>query len=95
MNNNSKLLSSISVESDFENLIKLYANELFGGETYLIGGPWDNGKDLVIKKGNRELKQAVQISIQEKNIESKIAQDIKKVAKLVDDHYYPPVLYFF
>lgn len=32
MNNNSKLLSSISVESDFENLIKLYANELFGGE---------------------------------------------------------------
>ncbi|WP_422457689.1 hypothetical protein [Pantoea sp. BJFS-204] len=66
MNNNVKLISTISIESDFENLIKSYAEEVFKGNAYLIGGPWDSGKDLVIKRRGREIKQAAQISIQEK-----------------------------
>ncbi|MEN4905554.1 hypothetical protein [Rahnella bonaserana] len=95
MNNNVKLLSSISLESDFENLIKQYAAQLFEGNAYLIGGPWDNGKDLVIKQRGREVHQAAQISIQENRIEDKVNSDLQKVVKLVDEHNYPPVLYFF
>lgn len=95
MNNNEKLLSSITLESDFEKIVQMYANEIYGGNAYLVGGPWDNGKDLVIKRGHREIRQAVQISIQLKNIDGKILSDASKVARLVDEHSYPPVLYFF
>ncbi len=95
MDNNVKLISSISLESDFEALVKLYAEKIFDGKAYLIGGPWDNGKDLVITRRGREIREAAQISIQEKNIENKIDQDLQKIVKLVDEHNYPPTLYFF
>jgi len=95
MNNNVKLISSISVENDFENLIKQYAAEIFSGNAYLVGGPWDNGKDLVITRRGKEIRQAAQISIQENNIENKVDSDLKKIVKLVDEHNYPSVLYFF
>lgn len=46
VNSNVKFISSISTEGEFETLIKRYAEELFKGNAYLVGGPYDNGKDL-------------------------------------------------
>lgn len=95
MDNNTKLIATISIEKDFEKLIKLYIQKIYDANAYLIGGPWDNGKDLVIKRRGKEVKEAVQISIQEKNIEQKVEGDIIKIIDLVDNHEYPPVLNFF
>lgn len=95
VNSNVKFISSISTEGEFEILVKKYAEELFKGKAYLVGGPYDNGKDLVIKRGEREVHQAVQITIQEKKIEDKLEADLLKVVKLVDEHNYPPVMHFF
>jgi len=71
MDNNTKLIASISSEADFEKIVKLYIQKIYDANAYLIGGPWDNGKDLVIKQRGREVKEVIQISIQEKNIEKK------------------------
>ncbi|WP_345860824.1 hypothetical protein [Shewanella algae] len=95
MNNNMELIRSIKNEGDFEDLIKSYVQKIFDANSYLIGGPWDNGKDLVIKVRGRETKTALQISIQEKNIEKKVDDDLKKIVRIIDEHNYPPLLYFF
>ncbi|HID9470960.1 TPA: hypothetical protein ACXI1T_003713 [Serratia liquefaciens] len=95
MNSNVKFISSISTEGEFETLVKRYAEELFKGNAYLVGGPYDNGKDLVIKRNEREVRQAAQITIQEKKLEEKLEADLLKVENLVDNHNYPPVLHFF
>lgn len=95
MNSNVKFISSISTEGEFETLVKKYAEELFKGKAYLVGGPYDNGKDLVIKRGEREVRQVVQITIQEKKIEDKLEADLLKVVNLVENHNYPPVMHFF
>jgi hypothetical protein len=95
VNSNVKFISSIATEGEFETLIKKYTEELFQGNAYLVGGPYDNGKDLVIKRNAREVRQAVQITIQEKKLEEKLEADLLKVEKLVDNHNYPPVLHFF
>lgn len=95
VNSNVKFISSIATEGEFETLVKKYTEELFHGNAYLVGGPYDNGKDLVIKRNAREVRQAVQITIQEKKLEEKLEADLIKVEKLVDNHNYPPVLHFF
>lgn len=95
MDNNIKLIESIALESDFEQIIKRYIQKIYNAEAYLVGGSWDNGKDLVIKRRGKEIKEVIQISIQEKNIENKIIDDVIKVTNLVDNHDYPPVLNFF
>lgn len=95
VNNNVKFISSISTESEFETLVKKYAEQLFKGNAYLVGGPYDNGKDLVIKHNGREIRQAAQITIQEKRLEEKLEADLFKVEKLVENHNYPSILHFF
>lgn len=95
VNSNVRFISSISTEGEFETLIKRYAEELFKGNAYLVGGPYDNGKDLVIKRNEREVRQAAQITIQEKKLEEKLEADLLKVEKLVVNDNYPPILHFF
>lgn len=95
MENNQKFISTIKNETDFEELVRRYVSHAFGVEAYLIGGPWDNGKDLVYKIRNKEIKEATQISIQENRLEEKIEADLKKIATLVDEHNYPATLNFF
>lgn len=95
MDNNAKLIASISSEADFEKIVKLYIQKIYDANAYLVGGPWDNGKDLVIKRRGREVKEVIQISIQENNIEQKIEKDVIKLINLVDNHNYPPILNFF
>lgn len=95
MDNNLELISSIKVESDFEELVRRFVQELFGTNAFLVGGPWDGGRDLVWLVDGKESREAAQISIQEKNLESKLDEDLAKVVRLVEDHSYPPVLTFF
>ncbi|MBE3549525.1 hypothetical protein IM297_21105, partial [Enterobacter cloacae complex sp. I1] len=95
MENNQKFISTIKNETDFEELVRRYVSHAFGVEAYLIGGPWDNGKDLVYKIRNKEIKEATQISIQENRLEEKIEADLKKITVLVDEHNYPATLNFF
>jgi hypothetical protein len=95
MNNNIEFVSSIKIESDFEELVRRFVQKLFGAEAYLVGGPYDGGRDLVYAIRGREKREAMQISIQEKALEKKIDADLAKVEKLVDEHAYPSTLYFF
>jgi len=95
MDNNVKFISSIKKETDFEELVRRFVQKIFGVEAHLVGGPYDGGRDIAYSRRGKEIKEASQISIQEKNIESKIEDDLVKVAKLVDNHGYPSTLYFF
>lgn len=95
MDNNVEFISSIKKESDFEELVRRFVQKLFGTDAFLVGGPWDGGRDLVWLQNGKEKHEAAQISIQEKNLETKLDEDLVKVDKLVKDHSYPPVLTFF
>ncbi|WP_186194604.1 hypothetical protein [Burkholderia gladioli] len=95
MDNNLELISSIKVEEDFEELIRRFVQQLFGTDAFLVGGPWDGGRDLVWLVDDKESREAAQISIQKKNLESKLDEDLAKVARLVQNHSYPPMLTFF
>lgn len=95
MDNNLKLISSIKVENDFEELVRRFVQLLFGTDAFLVGGPWDGGKDIVWLVDGQESREAAQISIQERNLEAKLDEDLAKVVRLVQDHSYPPTLTFF
>ncbi|MBA4155635.1 MAG: hypothetical protein CTY18_02335 [Methylomonas sp.] len=95
MANNIDFITSIKKESDFEEIVRRIAKHIYDAEAYLIGGPYDGGRDLVYKKLGKETKEAIQISIEKNSIESKILEDARKVQKLVRDHNYPEHLTFF
>lgn len=95
MANNVDFITSIKKESDFEEIVRRIAKYIYGAEAYLIGGPYDGGRDLVYKKLGKEVKEAVQISIEKNSIESKILDDARKAQKLVSDYNYPEHLTFF
>lgn len=95
MDNNVGFIKTIKIVSDFEELVRRYCQKIYGAEAYLVGGPYDGGRDLCYHIRGREVKRPVQITIQEKNIESKVKEDLEKVARLVDEHGYPPVMIFF
>lgn len=95
MDNNVSFISSIRTVSDFEELVRRFSQKIYSADAYLVGGPYDGGRDLVYSVRGREVRQALQISIQEKQIESKIEEDLEKVALLVSEHNYPPILNFF
>ncbi len=95
MDNNIGFIKTIKVVSDFEELVRRYCQKIYGAEAYLVGGPYDGGRDLCYHIRGREVKCPVQITIQEKNIESKVREDLEKVVKLVDGHNYPPMMIFF
>lgn len=95
MANNTHYIFSITRQSDFEDLVRLVAKVIFDADAYLVGGPYDAGLDLIYKRGGKEVKEAVQITIQEKSIEAKILEDAEKTKKLVATHGYPERLTFF
>lgn len=95
MDNNVGFIKTIKVVSDFEELVRRFCQKIYGAEAYLVGGPYDGGRDLAYYVRGREVKRAVQITIQEKSLESKLNEDLEKVSKLVDEHDYPPILIFF
>lgn len=95
MANNIDFISSIKNESDFEEVVRQLAKHIYNAEAYLIGGPYDGGRDLVYKRMGKEVKEAVQISIQKQGIDSKILADAKKTLGLVKEHQYPEKLTFF
>lgn len=95
MDNNVGFISSIKILSDFEELVRRFVQKIYSADAYLIGGPYDGGRDLVYAIRGRQVREAIQISTQEKKLEAKINEDLEKVAKLVDNHGYPPILHFF
>lgn len=95
MSNNIEFITSIKNEPAFEEVVRQVAKYIYGAEAYLIGGPYDGGRDLIYKRLGREVKEAVQITIQEKNITEKIIADAKKVQRLVAEHGYPEILTLF
>lgn len=95
MSNNIDFISSIKDELAFEEVVRQVAKYIYDAEAYLSGGSYDGGRDLIYKRGGREVKEAVQITIQEKNITQKVVADAEKVKRLVDEHGYPEVLTLF
>ncbi|BCN38387.1 hypothetical protein ALDI51_17060 [Alicycliphilus denitrificans] len=81
MANNIQFITSINRQTDFEDIVRPVAKFIYGAEAYLVGGPYDGGLDLIYKAAGREIKEAVQITIQEKNLETKILEDAKKNKK--------------
>jgi hypothetical protein len=94
-NNNIDFIKSIKDEGAFEELVRQVAKYIYDAEAYLIGGPYDGGRDLIYKRGGREAKEAIQITIQEKNIAAKIVSDANKVRELAAEHGYPQSLTLF
>jgi hypothetical protein len=95
MSNNIDFITSIKDELAFEEVVRQVAKYIYDAEAYLSGGSYDGGRDLIYKRGGREVKEAVQITIQEKNLTQKIVADAEKVKRLVDEHNYPEVLTLF
>jgi len=95
MANNIDFITSISKESDFEELVRRVAKYIYGAEAYLIGGPYDGGRDLCYKRAGREVREAVQITIQATSIETKILSDAIKTKDLVATFAYPERLTVF
>lgn len=95
MANNVDFITSIDREKDFEDLIKLVVAHIYDASAYLIGGPYDGGRDLVYKKQGKEIHEVVQITIQEKALDKKILADAKKTRELADTGGYPENLTLF
>ena len=95
MSNNIDFITSIKDEHAFEEVVRQVAKHIYGAEAYLSGGAYDGGRDLIYKRGGREVKDAVQITIQEKGLTQKIIEDAKKVKRLVAEYDYPEVLTLF
>ena len=95
MANNIDFINSIKQEADFEDIVRMLAKHIYDAEAYLVGGPYDGGRDLIYKRQGKEVREAIQISIQEKNIEAKILGDACKTEKLVTEYGYPRTLTFF
>ncbi|HIB8627398.1 TPA: hypothetical protein ACWX6S_003907 [Pseudomonas aeruginosa] len=95
MDNNVGFISSIKTVSDFEELVRRFVQKIYSADAYLVGGPYDGGRDLAYAIRGKQVREAIQISTQENNLESKINEDLEKVALLVDNHSYPAILHFF
>lgn len=95
MDNNIEFITSIKLETDFEELVRQFVQKIFSADAFLVGGPYDGGKDIVYSVRGKEQKEAMQISIQEGSLESKLKADLEKVVKLVDNNNYPSLLHFF
>ena len=95
MANNIDFITSIRVESDFEEVVRRVAKYIYGAEAYLVGGPYDGGRDLIYKNLGKEAKVAIQISIQRTKIEEKLMHEAKNVQKLNTEYSYPSRLTFF
>lgn len=95
MDNNVGFISSIKVVSDFEELVRRFVQKIYNADAYLVGGPYDGGRDLAYSIRGRQVKEVIQISIQENNLESKLVEDLEKTVLLIDNHGYPPLLHFF
>ncbi len=95
MANNIQFITSITRQTDFEDIVRRIVKVIYDADAYLVGGPYDSGLDLVYKRAGTEAKEAIQITIQEKNIENKVLEDAKKTRLLVDEHQYPERLTLF
>jgi hypothetical protein len=95
MANNIDFITSIRIESDFEEIVRRIVKHIYDAEAYLIGGPYDGGRDLIYKNRGKEVKEAVQITIQRTKIEEKLLHEANNVLKLVSEHSYPSRLIFF
>ncbi|MFT0534453.1 hypothetical protein ACMHYJ_16735 [Castellaniella hirudinis] len=95
MSNNIDFITSIKDELAFEEVVRQVAKYIYDAEAYLSGGSYDGGRDLIYKRAGREVKEAVQITIQEKSLTQKVVADAEKVKRLVDEHNYPEVLTLF
>lgn len=95
MSNNIDFITSIKDELAFEEVVRQVAKYIYDAEAYLSGGSYDGGRDLIYKRGGREVKEAVQITIKEQSLTQKVIADAEKVKRLVDEHNYPEVLTLF
>lgn len=95
MANNIQFITSITRQTDFEDIIRRVVKVIYDADAYLVGGPYDSGMDLIYKRVGIEAKEAIQITIQEKNIDDKILEDARKTRRLADEHQYPERLTLF
>jgi len=92
--NFSKLINSLS-KDDFDLLVKEFIKTFLDVDIALIvDGPNDAGLDIRIIDKNERIKIPVQITVN-RNLISKLNQDLKKISDLVIKHRFSSSFYFF
>lgn len=64
-------------------------------EGNITDGPYDGGIDLVLRLNRRILNLNIQVTVQNKGLDKKVSDDIKKASENVLTHNYLGTLYFF
>lgn len=76
-------------EDHFNELILNYIKEYYDTkDAYICNGPYDGGNDLVLTIKGKEIKRNIQITIQKKDIEKKVIDDVSKAFQNVSKFSY-------
>ncbi|MBO4587467.1 MAG: hypothetical protein J5711_01010 [Bacteroidales bacterium] len=93
---NYQKIIEIMTESQFRDFVLLYHKEYYAPcEVTIVDGPYDGGQDIEIRKQHRVLKCQIQVTVQEKNIETKIMSDVRKAFLNCEQYDHLDTLYFF
>ena len=83
-------------EDNFNALILNYIKEYYcTKDAYICNGPYDGGNDLVLNIDGKEIKRNIQITIQKKDIERKVIDDVLKASRNVSKYSYQSTLDFY
>ena len=80
----------------FRNFVKNYLKEYYGSkEVVVTDGPGDGGNDTKVIVDGKDVKVNIQITVQEKDIKTKISEDVEKAKENVANYGFQPTLLFF
>lgn len=82
-------------QEDFNSLVALYQNDIMGNK-YIVNcdGTGDGGNDIKVYSNGYFRNRSVQITVQ-RNIDSKIREDLEKVQKNIREYGYSEIFEFF
>lgn len=80
----------------FRNFVKHYLKEYYGSRDVVVtDGPGDGGNDTKVIVDGEDVKVNIQITVQEKDIKTKIFEDVEKAKENVARYGFQPTLMFF
>lgn len=83
-------------ETQFDRVVYKYLEEIFKIYDYVnTDGTNDGGNDMRVFVNGEKLRVALQVTIQEKDIQRKIKQDLQKTKKNIEAYGYQKSLFFF
>ncbi|WP_431687174.1 hypothetical protein [Hahella sp. NBU794] len=90
-----KLIKSLG-EDNFKQLVKEYNRLKYSTwDVNLVDGPYDGGIDLVVRVNEKEIKRNVQITVQERQFDTKLLKDLGKASENIDNFSYMREMQFY